>query len=232
MCFIHNQDTNETFPEKKCRLEGHALQSFISESIQCIAWPQFPHLSEVLEWKEAKESKKTLFIGRSFIKSIDRSVEKSNNSIIDHLVCQAKLLLQYYQDFYSIWKSRSRWTTQRSAIGEELLFVLKCCPTPPTSSRKMAKLLCSHIEPYILEQVMIYFTFCWRQNVTKCGSLLKLRSHGKLFVMELVQKFAPSTTSYGYMEDSKSCFYALFELATLFQKTFFCLKFYILKATF
>ena len=148
--------------------------------------------------RSGAHSKKTLFIGRSFIKSIDRSVEKSNNSIIDHLVCQAKLLLQYYQDFYSIWKSRSRWTTQWSAIGEELLFVLKCCPTPPTSSRKMAKLLCSHIEPYILEQVMIYFTFCWRQNVTKCGSLLKLRSHGNLFVMELVQKFAPSTTSYGY----------------------------------
>ena len=75
--------------------------------------------------RSGAHSKKTLFIGRSFIKSIDRSVEKSNNSIIDHLVCQAKLLLQYYQDFYSIWKSRSRWTTQRSAIGEELLFVLK-----------------------------------------------------------------------------------------------------------
>ena len=107
--------------------------------------------------RSGAHSKKTLFIGRSFIKSIDRSVEKSNNSIIDHLVCQAKLLLQYYQDFYSIWKSRSRWTTQWSAIGEELLFVLKCCPTPPTSSRKMAKLLCSHIEPYILEQVMIQY---------------------------------------------------------------------------
>ena len=120
--------------------------------------------------RSGAHSKKTLFIGRSFIKSIDRSVEKSNNSIIDHLVCQAKLLLQYYQDFYSIWKSRSRWTTQRSAIGEELLFVLKCCPTSPTSSRKMAKLLCSHIEPYILEQVMIYSGILLK---TECNKMWK-----------------------------------------------------------
>ena len=163
LCFIHNQDTNETFPEKSVAQKAMHCSLLLVKVFNAQRDHNFRICQKSLSGKKRRSgahSKKTLFIGRSFIKSIDRSVEKSNNSIIDHLVCQAKLLLQYYQDFYSIWKSRSRWTTQRSAIGEELLFVLKCCPTPPTSSRKMAKLLCSHIEPYILEQVMIYFTFC------------------------------------------------------------------------
>ena len=74
--------------------------------------------------RSGAHSKKTLFIGRSFIKSIDRSVEKSNNSIIDHLVCQAKLLLQYYQDFYSIWKSRSREMDYSRGVQLEKNFCL------------------------------------------------------------------------------------------------------------
>ena len=123
--------------------------------------------------RSGAHSKKTLFIGRSFIKSIDRSVEKSNNSIIDHLVCQAKLLLQYYQDFYSIWKSRSRererWTTLEECNWRRTFVCTKMLPAPPTS-RKMAKLLCSHIEPYILEQVMIYSRILLK---TECNKMWK-----------------------------------------------------------
>ena len=64
---------------------------------------------------------------------------------------------------------RERWTTLEECNWRRTFVCTKMLPAPPTS-RKMAKLLCSHIEPYILEQVMIYPRILLK---TKCNKMLK-----------------------------------------------------------
>ena len=64
---------------------------------------------------------------------------------------------------------RERWTTLEECNWRRTFVCTKMLPAPPTS-RKMAKLLCSHIEPYILEQVMIYPRILLK---AKCNEMLK-----------------------------------------------------------